>query len=134
MSYSVYKIIIIIVIFILGIFIGRLTEKIRIGQVVKKERKDAVKRSRAVLTGQISEQLAPFFPDFPANPNEIRFIGKPIDFIAFKGSSENEITEVIFIEVKSGNSVLSKTERSLKNAIENRNIRYVEYRIKNSNV
>lgn len=119
-----------ITIFIFGIFIGNLIQKTDLNKVLKKERKDAVKRSRAVLTGQISEQLAPFFPEFPANPNEIRFIGKPIDFIAFNGSSTGEISEITFIEIKSGNSTLSKIERSLKDAVKNGKVKYIEYRIK----
>lgn len=114
---------------LLGVMIGKLIEKREAYKFVKKERADAVKRSRAVLTGQISEQLAPFLPGFPADVNEIRFIGKPVDFIAFKGGSSGEITEVIFIEVKSGSSSLSKNERGLKNAIESGKVKYIEYRI-----
>jgi len=34
-------------------------------------------KSRAVLGGQFSEQLAPFLPDFKYLPTECRFVGKP---------------------------------------------------------
>jgi predicted Holliday junction resolvase-like endonuclease len=92
-------------------------------------RKDAILRSRAVLGGQFSEQLAPFLPNFPYNPNECRFIGKPIDLIVFKGMDEKEIEEVKFIEIKSGNSQLSSSEKKLKEAIENKRVSWEEYRI-----
>ena len=92
-------------------------------------RKDAVFRSRAVLSGQFSEQLAPFLPDFNFKPTEVRFLGKPVDFIVFKGMDNKKIDEVIFVEVKSGMSKISSVEKSLKETIENKNIRWEEYRI-----
>ena len=96
----------------------------------KKLRKDAVKRSKAVINGQVAEQIAPFLPDFPANPSDARFIGKPVDFIVFSGLSENEkIDEILFVEVKTGKSALSEREKEVKKAIEKGNVRYVEYRI-----
>ena len=96
---------------------------------VQIHRKDAILRSRAVLSGQFSEQLAPFFPDFPFSPTECKFLGRPMDFIVFKGANEKKIDEIIFVEVKSGKSKLSSTEKSLKETIENKNVRWEEYRI-----
>lgn len=96
----------------------------------KKLRKDAVKRSKAVISGQVTEQIAPFLPNFPANPSDARFIGKPVDFIVFSGLSENEkIDEILFVEVKTGKSLLSEREKEVKKAIEKGKVRYVEYRI-----
>jgi predicted Holliday junction resolvase-like endonuclease len=92
-------------------------------------RGDAVKRSRAVLTGQIGEQLAPFFPDFPCDPADARFLGKPVDFIAFPGASAGAITEVLFVEVKAGDARLSGPERALKEAVQSGRVRWVEYRL-----
>ncbi len=115
--------------FILGIKTGKLVAAKSFSKDVKKERADAVKRSRAVLNGQFSEQLAAYLPDFPADPTEVRFVGKPVDFIAFCGASSGEIDEIRFIEVKTGNAKLSKVERSLRDAVEKKRIRYCEYRI-----
>ena len=101
---------IILIFFLLGLVIGKYKERSLNLKRVNEARKDAVKRSRAVLNGQLSEQLAPFFPDFPANPTEIRFIGQPVDYIAFNGAA------------------LSPVERALKDAIEKKKIKYIEYR------
>lgn len=92
-------------------------------------RKDAIMKSRAVLGGQFSEQLAPYLPEFEYLPTECRFIGKPIDFIVFKGADEKKIDEVIFVEVKSGNAKLNQHEKNLKETIEKKKVRWVEYRI-----
>ena len=125
------------VILILGIFIGYfLGHKVGIIRRDKHwesqlpyHRKDAIMKSRAVLSGHFSEQLAPFLPDFPFNPNEVRFIGKPVDFIAFKGMDEKNIEEVSFIEVKSGKSKLNNVEKSLKDAIQKKKVKWEEYRV-----
>lgn len=92
-------------------------------------RKDAIMKSRAVLGGQFSEQLAPFLPDFNYTPTECKFLGKPVDFLVFKGMDEKNINEVVFVEVKSGKSKLSPQEKSLKEAIEKKKVRWEEYRI-----
>ena len=119
---------IIIIFFLLGLVIGKYKERSLNLKKLNEARKDAVKRSRAVLNGQLSEQLAPFFPEFPANPTEIRFIGQPVDYIAFNGSSQGTISDISFIEIKTGSSTLSPVEKALKDAIEKKKIKYIEYR------
>lgn len=127
---SFLYIIAIIIAVILVFFSGRLFERIKMHSKIKQERTDAVKRSRAVLTGQMAEQIAPFLPDFPCNPSDVRFLGKPVDFVGFSGLSEKgTIDEVVLIEVKTGDSKLNSHEKSLKSAIKNGRVRYVEYTI-----
>jgi len=92
-------------------------------------RKEAIMKSRAVLGGQFSEQLAPYLPNFKYLPTECRFLGKPIDFLVFKGMDEKKIDEVVFVEVKSGNAKLNQHEKNLKETIEKKRVRWVEYRI-----
>ena len=92
------------------------------------EREDAVRRSRAILGGLAAEQLAPYLPGFPFDPTELRFIGKPVDFVAFVGASGGKVEEIAFVEVKSGNASLSPVERSLRDAVKAGRVRWVEYR------
>jgi len=92
-------------------------------------RKEAIMKSRAVLGGQFSEQLAPYLPNFEYLPTECRFIGKPIDFVVFKGMDGKDINEVVFVEVKSGKSGLSPAEKKLKETIKKKKVRWEEYRI-----
>lgn len=92
-------------------------------------RRDAVARSRAVLSGMFSEQLAPFLPNFSYKPTECRFIGKPVDFICFRGLDDKKVEEVVFVEVKSGNAGLSQSEKKLKEAVEKKKVRWEEYRV-----
>lgn len=125
--------IIVLVLFFLILFIGYLIGK----YVSRKEhvdkipkiRETAIKQSRAVLSGQLSEQIAPYMPDFPYKPTEARFIGKPVDFIVFKGMDEKKIDEVVFVEVKTGQSQLSKVEKTLKEAIQNKKVDWYVYKV-----
>jgi predicted Holliday junction resolvase-like endonuclease len=92
-------------------------------------KKEAVQRSRSVLGGQFAEQLAPYLPDFPFRPNETKFIGSPVDFIVFEGMDEKNITDVFFVEVKSGNARLNSNQKNLKDAIDNKRVQWKEYKI-----
>ncbi len=124
---------VLVVLFIVVLFIGYLVGKYITQKQLKEKipeiRGDAIKQSRAVLSGQFSEQLAPYLPDFPYKPTEARFIGKPIDFVVFQGMDEKKIDEVVFVEVKSGQSQLSKVEKTLKSAIENKSVSWHEYKV-----
>lgn len=93
-------------------------------------RRDAIKRSRSVINGQIAEQFAPYLPSFPCNPSDAHFIGKPVDFLAFPNLSENnKADEILLVEVKTGKSELTERERSIKKAVEEGRVKYVVYRI-----
>ncbi|MCR5436571.1 MAG: Holliday junction resolvase [Treponema sp.] len=111
-------------------FVFLIIQKIKFNSMIKKIRADAVKRSKAVIGGQMAEQIAPFLPDFPCNAADVRFVGKPVDFIGFSGLAEaDRIDEIVFIEVKTGESKLSEREKEVKRAVQEKRIKYVEYYI-----
>lgn len=112
-----------------GYLIGKYITKKHLKEKIPEIREEAIKQSRAVLSGQFSEQIAPYLPGFPYKPTEARFIGKPIDFVVFNGMDEKNIDEVIFVEVKSGQSQLSKVEKTLKEAVEKKNVVWHEYKV-----
>ncbi len=87
----------------------------------KISRADAVKQSGATIRGNVTQHLAPYFPDFPWNPRDTRFIGTPIDLIIFSGlSEERELNGIIFVEVKSGKTgALSESQKKVKRYLEN---------------
>ncbi len=118
-----------LIILFVGYAIGKYVSSKEHQEKIPEIRETAIKQSRAVLSGQFSEQIAPYLPDFPFKPTEARFIGKPVDFIVFKGMDEKKINEVVFVEVKTGKSQLSSVEKSLKSAVENKKISWSEYRL-----
>ena len=85
----------------------------------EKIRRDAIQRSKAVVLGKVTEHLMPFLPSFKYNPKDARFLGTPVDLVVFDGLDEGEIRKIVFVEVKTGKSTLSKREREVKKAVEN---------------
>ena len=85
-------------------------------------RKDSVNRSRSTLKGKISEQMAPFLPEFPFLPADARFIGNPIDFIVFDGytkakDDKGDSVSVVLVEVKKGKGKLTRNEKLIEKAV-----------------
>jgi len=87
----------------------------------KASRAEAVKQSGATIRGNITQHLLPYFPDFPWNPRDTRFIGTPVDLIVFSGlSEEKELGSIVFVEVKSGKTgTLSESQKKVKRYLEN---------------
>jgi predicted Holliday junction resolvase-like endonuclease len=86
-------------------------------------RLDAIQRSSAITRGKVTEHIVPYLPGFDIDPKDIRFLGTPIDLIAFKGlNGTGEEVEIVFIEVKTGRSVLSAREKSVKKAVEEKKV------------
>jgi len=118
-----------IISYMVGKKIGALLTDMRWKKELPHIRKLATKQSRSVIGGQVSEQIAPYLPNFPYQPSEARFIGKPVDFLIFKGMDDKQIEEIIFVEVKSGAAVLTPQEQAIKKTIEKGNVRFYEYRV-----
>ncbi len=121
-------IVLILISYMIGNIVGSLKKHREWEKIILPKR---LKSSRSVIGGQVSEQIAPFLPDFPYKASECRFIGKPLDFIVFEGMDEKQIKNVIFVEVKSGSSQLTPQEKHLKDAILHKNVQWCEWRIKN---
>lgn len=111
------------------LFLLLIIQTIRLHKNRSSLRSDAIKRSRSVIGGQVAEQIAPFLPGFPCHPGDARFIGKPVDFVAFPGLSEDDkVKEILLIEVKTGKSALNNREKEVKRAVAEGRVRYIEYR------
>jgi predicted Holliday junction resolvase-like endonuclease len=82
------------------------------------------KKKSEIVTGFVAEKLAPFLSDFKHDPQSLKFLGDPIDYVCF----END--KVIFIEIKSANSPLTVKQRKIKKLIKDNKVEWEEYRIK----
>src|SRR3989441_6487120 len=96
----------------------------RVREEDEKKRKNSLDTSRDVLKGKIGEQMAPLFPEFRNlyNPADARFIGTPIDYIIFKNlskvnSAEEAPIEIVFVDVKTGKSALTKSQQMIQDAV-----------------
>lgn len=101
-------------------------------EATKEARKDSIKRSRSTIRGQATEHLAPLTTDIWSH-KDYRFIGNPIDYIVFAGASgvtdttQDNIDEIIFLEIKTGKSKLNKVQRRIRDCIKNNRIYFAVY-------
>ena len=95
-------------------------------------RRDAIARSQSVTIGKVTEHLAPYLPDFPYSPKDVRFIGSPIDLVVFDGLDEGALRSVLFIEVRTGSGTLSARERQVRDAIREGRVAWEELRVARS--
>lgn len=95
-----------------------------------KIRKDAITRSQSSLVGKITEHLVPYIGNFPYNPRDVKFIGSPFDLLVINGMDAGTITEIVFVEIKTGKYAnLTGRERQIRNAIKAGKIRWEEIKI-----
>lgn len=83
------------------------------------------KISADVKMGQKSEQLAGLMQDFPVPLHTLKFLGAPIDYV----SIDLEKSLITFIEVKTGVSRLSETQKKIRKIIKDKNVEFREYRM-----
>jgi predicted Holliday junction resolvase-like endonuclease len=96
---------------------------------LKKASEDALTKSRAVMRGQATEHLAPYILK-DTNPKDYRFMGNPVDYILFDGLSDvldgesDSIKSITFLDIKTGKSNLTKSQRRIRDAIASNLIKF----------
>lgn len=81
------------------------------------------KKSSEVRLGKTVENVAPFFEKWPYDSNNFRFLGNPIDGVSF-----NE-DEIVFVEIKTGMSRLSKNQHKIKSLVRNGKVKFITFRL-----
>jgi len=99
------------------------------GKEEERIRRDAIERSARTLSGKTLEKLVPFLEKFPYDAHDIRWLGDPIDFIIFNGYSSDDLNQIVFCEVKSGEGKLTKNQSSIKKLVEEKKVKWEEFKI-----
>lgn len=106
---------------------------------LEEARKDAVKKSKSVTRGHVSEQIIPVLDGFPYLLSDCKFSGAPFDYTVFDGMSDfrdgdkNKEISVIFADVKTGNSRRTPVQNAIKKAIEAGRVRYEQWEVNENN-
>ena len=95
----------------------------------KKRMEKRIKLSARIISGKTIEKLLPFFKDFKYDPHDMRFMGEPIDYIVFDGYSKKKLKQIVFLEVKSGKSKLTKEQSELKKIIKKKKVKWEEVKV-----
>lgn len=91
---------------------------------------DAIKRSTSVSKGKIVEHFAPFMLPDILNPDEIIFIGSPIDLISFTDIDNKDEISIDFLEIKTGNSSLNKKQKLIRDAVFSKRVYFKTVQLK----
>jgi len=107
-----------------------LKEDPKMKKVITDARREGAQKSRTALLGTLFERLAPFARNFAHDPNDLRPILNPVDFVCFDGlTASREVEKVTFIEVKSGTSTPTPAQRSIETAIRDRRVAFELWQI-----
>ncbi len=101
----------------------------RIGKREKEIRQKAIAQSRAGQLGKTLEKVVPMFPGFGHHPYDVRPVFDPIDFVIFDGYYQGSVTDICFVEFKTGQSRITPVQSSIKAAIENKRVHFEEKRL-----
>jgi hypothetical protein len=83
-----------------------------------------LKKSSETRIGLVGEQLAPYLDDWPfEDAREFRLISSPVDGVNF---GQDEIT---IVEIKTGKSRLSKSQKRIRELVRQGKIAYIEFRV-----
>ena len=93
-------------------------------QKIKKFKKQAIKQSKSVIIGQVTEQIAPLLKNFPYNPKDMVFLGKGVDYIVIKDLHKGNPSKIIFVEIKTWKGQLNQNEIKIKNLIDSKKVEY----------
>ena len=98
----------------------------------------ALKQSRSVIRGQVTEEFIPLFKDFPYILSDCKFNSKPIDYLVFNGMSQYRDTgkgeiEVVLADVKFNNSRSSAVQNAIKEAVEAKRVRFEVWSVDKDN-
>ena len=108
----------------------------RYQQDIERARKESVDQSRNTLKGKMAEQMAPLLPGFKFLPADSHFLGDPVDYVVFDGythlrdgAGSSEDVEVVILDIKQGQAVLSSCQRAIAKAVEDGRVRFDVVRI-----
>lgn len=120
MTYLIIIGLLIVVIVILAILYNKEYKKKQkiLTKVVYLERK---KRSQSARYGYLFQNFVPLLKDFPYNKYNVRYIGDPIDAVAFEIPKE-----IVFLEFKLNTAQLTPKQKIIKELIERNKVKFME--------
>ena len=92
-------------------------------------RRKAILQSRRTTLGKVIERVAPWFSGSGHHPGDVRPVFDPLDFVVFDGLYTGEVTDVVFVEFKTGNSRLTEIQRSIRDAVRKKRVHFEEHRM-----
>jgi predicted Holliday junction resolvase-like endonuclease len=85
--------------------------------------------TKSINIGFIAERLIPAMDTFNFDHKNCRHTGgHPIDYIIFDGMADGKVTEILFVDVKTGGAILTKRQKEIQAIInEKKNVKFRTY-------
>jgi predicted Holliday junction resolvase-like endonuclease len=97
-------------------------------ELKEKATKLAAKKSLEVNVGKTIEEVVSILPTFPYYRNDCRSLLDPIDYIIFEGlAKEGKVSQMHFVDVKTGSARLNEHQKQIKNAVEKKKVEFHLY-------
>ena len=109
---------------VIWLIVGYLLAKLYFMFKIKKQRSNAVSRSRNVVLWYVHEKIAPLLPNFPYSYKDLVFLGKGVDYLVLDWLSKGNLDKIIFLEIKSWSSQLNRNEQMVRDCIVQKHISY----------
>ena len=88
---------------------------------------DKTSEERALSTGlgKVMQNVLPSYKDFVSQVSvaDCRFIAAQLDIIVFEGASNNHITNITFMDAKTGKATLEKKQRQIRDVVNDGKVR-----------
>jgi predicted Holliday junction resolvase-like endonuclease len=114
----------IIIWIIIWCIVGYLIAKLYFMVKIKKQRSDAVTRSRNVVLGHVNEKIAPLLPNFPYFYKDLVFLWKGVDYLVFDWLSKGNLNKIVFLEIKTWISTLNRNEQMVRDCVNQKRVSY----------
>jgi len=101
----------------------------RLEKKIKEVRREAIAKSRSTTLGKAIERIAPMFSGFGHHPGDVRPLFEPVDFVVFHGLYAKEVTDLVFVEFKTGGSTLTPVQRTIREAVQKKRVHFEERRM-----
>ena len=115
---SLLLLFLLLIIYYIGQYMGKAQKEREWQEKLLGLRGDIADKQRAGIKGKVTEMFAPYLEGFPMKASECKFLGDPIDYIAFEGLDERNVKAIHFIDVKADSSELSKHQKQIKEIVE----------------
>ena len=88
---------------------------------------DKTSEERALSTGlgKVMQNVLPSYKDFDSQVSvaDCRFIAAQLDIIIFEGASNNYVTNITFMDAKTGSATLEKNQKQIRDAVNDGKVR-----------
>jgi len=86
--------------------------------------------AQAVNIGFLLERLTPCMQTFPFEHNDCRSLFDPIDYLIFNGlSDQHSVNKIVFMDIKTGQARLSKSQREIRTVVEQKHVSWDTYKM-----